>query len=108
MGETVTEKELAKMLKDMDTNNDGKISYPEFEYWWKFGHKGKLKKVVALKFKALKLIHQANEKLTKSNVKLKVEVVSLRNSTQASSARMKFLSVWEMRLLTSKLVYRHV
>lgn len=60
MGETITEKELNKMVKDMDTNGDGRISYPEFEYWWKFGQKGKLKRIVALKYKAMKLVHQAN------------------------------------------------
>lgn len=72
MGETIPEKELLKIMKNMDTNGDGKISFPEFEYWWKYGQKGKLKNIVGLKYKAMKLIHQANAKLTKSDIKLKV------------------------------------
>lgn len=56
MGETMTEKELAKVVKEMDLNGDGKISFSEFYYWWRYSRQGKLKKVVGLKFKALKLI----------------------------------------------------
>ena len=72
------------MMKDMDTNGDGRISFAEFEYWWKFGQKGKLKKIVALKFKALKLIHQANKKLTESSVKLQEEYTGELSSYEIS------------------------
>jgi hypothetical protein len=76
----------------MDTNGDGKISYPEFEYWWKFGKKGKMRKIVGLKFKALKLINKAIEKLTQANVNLKVYMFTCRNNTPTNIAVMNSIS----------------
>lgn len=48
----------------MDTNGDGRISFPEFQYWWKFSKKGKMRKVVSLKFKALKYMNVIGSKIT--------------------------------------------
>lgn len=63
LGETIPEQELSKLVKKMDLNGDGKISYSEFDFWWKHGIKGKLKNVVQLKLKAMKGLKQAHNKL---------------------------------------------
>ena len=37
-----------------DTNEDGKISYEEFEFWWLNSHKGQLGELIALRKKMVK------------------------------------------------------
>lgn len=39
----------------LDTDGDGKISFPEFKYWWETGKKGKLKRLVYLTARAMKM-----------------------------------------------------
>jgi Ca2+-binding EF-hand superfamily protein len=39
MGLIMTDNERNQMFTEMDTNNDGKISYNEFLNWW---HNGKM------------------------------------------------------------------
>jgi len=40
LGVDMSEKEVQKMMKTLDTNKDGKISLEEFIEWWKTGRKG--------------------------------------------------------------------
>lgn len=56
----------------MDTNGDGKVTFPEFQYWWKFSKKGKMRKVVSLKFKGLKYLNMVGTKISSAEVNLKV------------------------------------
>ena len=59
-------------MKEMDINGDGKISLDEFKYWWQYSKKGQMKRLVGLKFKAMKLIHKVGAKVASSSVDLKV------------------------------------
>lgn len=55
LGEKIEENELKKIMKNLDINGDGKISFDEFKFWWMEGRKGKLGDLVYLKAKSMKL-----------------------------------------------------
>jgi Ca2+-binding EF-hand superfamily protein len=38
----MSESDLKKIIKKLDTNGDGKISFEEFKFWWETGVKGKM------------------------------------------------------------------
>eukprot|EP00831_Metopus_contortus_P009669 TRINITY_DN1372_c0_g1_i3.p1 TRINITY_DN1372_c0_g1~~TRINITY_DN1372_c0_g1_i3.p1 ORF type:complete len:437 (-),score=89.71 TRINITY_DN1372_c0_g1_i3:35-1345(-) len=53
LGLEMTPEEASAYLKDLDTNQDGKISYDEFVQWWLSGRPGKLEKMEKLMVKFL-------------------------------------------------------
>lgn len=57
-------------MKTLDTNNDGKISYDEFEYWWIKGRKGKLGRLVEMKAKALRMTNFLKKKFNDAQINL--------------------------------------
>jgi Ca2+-binding EF-hand superfamily protein len=55
LGSELTDEEMRSIIKNLDSNGDGKISFEEFKFWWEHGHKGSLGKLVYLKAKSMKL-----------------------------------------------------
>jgi Ca2+-binding EF-hand superfamily protein len=55
LGKTLSENELNKTMKIIDTNGDGKISFEEFYVWWLHGVTNKLEELVYLRMKSMKI-----------------------------------------------------
>ena len=52
----------------LDTNEDGKISYEEFEFWWLNSHKGQLGELIGLRKKMVKYTKRFKNKIKKAEV----------------------------------------
>lgn len=55
LGSEISDSELKSIVKNLDSNGDGKISFSEFKFWWENGHKGNMGKLVYLKAKSMRL-----------------------------------------------------
>jgi Ca2+-binding EF-hand superfamily protein len=55
LGKTLSENELNKTMKIIDTNGDGKISFEEFYVWWHHGVTNKLEELVYIRMKSMKI-----------------------------------------------------
>lgn len=55
LGDPLSDKEINDLMKAIDLNKDGKISFEEFKEWWIKGHKGRLNELILLKAKSLKM-----------------------------------------------------
>lgn len=53
LGKPLTPEELDKVMKMMDLNKDGKISFDEFYVWWHHGVSNKLEDLVKYRMKGL-------------------------------------------------------
>jgi Ca2+-binding EF-hand superfamily protein len=51
LGQEISEPEINKVFKYIDTDGDGKISFEEFYEWWLHGKQNKLEKLVFMKMK---------------------------------------------------------
>ena len=54
LGSPLSDTELKQLMRAIDANKDGKISYTEFKEWWVKGHKGRLNDLIILKSKTMK------------------------------------------------------
>lgn len=72
MGEQIEEEELKSIMKHLDVNKDGKISFDEFKFWWEKGHKGSLGKLVFLKAKSMKVTNSILNSFNEVGISLDV------------------------------------
>ena len=70
LGEKIPEDQLSDIVKNLDTNGDGKISLEEFKFWWLNGLKGKMGKLVFLKAKSMKMTKEFLGQFEKAGVDL--------------------------------------
>lgn len=57
-------------MEHLDINQDGKISFDQFKFWWLKGHKGKLGDLVFLQARAMKMTKQFMKQFQKAGVDL--------------------------------------
>jgi hypothetical protein len=72
LGKEIPAEELTAIMKKLDANKDGKISFGEFEYWWTKGVEGKMMELVFFKAKSLKMTNFIKKKADKFNLAAKV------------------------------------
>lgn len=56
---------MKKIIKKIDTDKDGKVSFDEFFTWWYYGHEGGLEDLVFMKMKGQKYLNKVGKKLGK-------------------------------------------
>jgi hypothetical protein len=54
-----------QIFRDIDKNFDGKISFEEFETWWRLGENNNMKELVYFKLKSLSLLKKAQKEANK-------------------------------------------
>lgn len=65
LGDELKPDEVSNIMKELDINNDGRISFNEFWDWWVYGRANKLEKMVFLKLKAMNLLKKAHSDFTR-------------------------------------------
>jgi hypothetical protein len=65
LGQDMKQEEVDKLMKVVDINKDGKISFQEFWDWWQFGKNGKLEKLVFMKLKMMNLMKKVHSEFTR-------------------------------------------
>ncbi|CAD8123072.1 unnamed protein product [Paramecium sonneborni] len=70
MNEEITQDDIDRLMKVVDSNNDGKISFEEFWIWWQFGKNEKLEKLVFMKLKLMNMLKSINSEFTRFGVSL--------------------------------------
>lgn len=83
LGKEIPPEQLASMVKNLDSNKDGKISYGEFEYWWSKGIEGKMMELVYLKSQALKLTNFVKKKAEQLGISFEVWYKLIDRATKA-------------------------
>jgi Ca2+-binding EF-hand superfamily protein len=69
LGHELSEAELQVVFDELDENGDKKISFAEFEKWWKKGRAGKgevMKKIVGMQAKAKRLIEGLHNEIAEA------------------------------------------
>lgn len=61
----MSQEEVNKLMKVVDVNKDGKISFQEFWDWWQYGKMGKLEKLVFMKLKMMNLMKKVHSEFTR-------------------------------------------
>ncbi|CAD8110193.1 unnamed protein product [Paramecium primaurelia] len=70
MNEEITQDDVDRLMKVVDQNGDGKISFEEFWDWWQFGKNDKLEKLVFMKLKLMNMLKSINSEFTRYGVSL--------------------------------------
>ncbi|CAD8124591.1 unnamed protein product [Paramecium sonneborni] len=70
MNEEINQQDVDRLMKVVDTNGDGKISFEEFWEWWQFGKNEKLEKLVFMKLKLMNMLKSINSEFTRFGVSL--------------------------------------
>lgn len=65
LGDELKPEEVSKIMKELDINKDGRISFDEFWDWWVYGRTNKLEKMVFLKLKTMNLLKKAHSDFTR-------------------------------------------
>ena len=65
LGDELKPEEVSKIMKELDINKDGRISFNEFWDWWIYGRANKLEKMVFLKLKTMNLLKKAHSDFTR-------------------------------------------
>ncbi|KAM3139415.1 hypothetical protein pb186bvf_008440 [Paramecium bursaria] len=70
MGQEMSDNQIKTLMKTVDENNDGKISFDEFWNWWQFGKDDKFEKLVTQKLKLLGLLKKTYQEFTRFGIPL--------------------------------------